>query len=574
MVMVEDTCLKGHKSKRRCSQDPAGLPCHPCKREAEAIQREVDRDAAAKAAREREREAATARLAEARRAAAQEREKLAHETELLRLERETQRAEVDAERTRTSQRGARSNLQGARDAAAAASAAVAATSAATAEAHSGKARGLPSTAIATTTKKSKNPKTSTAIAGGPLSSPQKTIAAKTRKRKLKDENASRTTRQEGSTLLLVAQAAAKGDARGITDALRAVPAGQQQEQASHALAVAIGASAHDWFLPKSGGESSPVGPPTPRAAQALGMMAKGEWVKARGVLAAIVQDTTTKQGAGDSPAASVGGKEAKRAEPFAVFALALCDHHLSGGSNSAAADQRLAGLEAAQLEIWPGPPDSRPPPSARAFPLGALVRAYLLAAYAAPSAPQQGCGEDGETSTAAAPAEDPRARACSLAVSFLRAPAHARKVGRVDSPSWTAAAEALIRENGSFLAEELWGPEEGSGGGIPVSGGGGGGGGDDDDDALLAQWQRLQAKWGISSEGMDSLLEMSGLDAIKTEFLTVAKLTIVNKERGYDPSSGSFNVRLEGNPGTGERIATGKQRAVEKTASKQTSSLL
>lgn len=543
MVEVEDTCLKGHKSRRRCSNDPAGLPCHPCKREADAVQREVARDAEAKAAREREREAATARLAEARRAAAQEREKLAHETELLRLERETQRAEVDAERTRASQRGARSSLAGARATAAAPAAATAASSSA-AEAPSGKSRAA-STAIATTGNKSKNPKTSTATARGPPSSPR---GKRKRKHKHKDEDTSGTPRK-GSNLLLVAQAAAKGDARGITDALQAVLAGQEQEQASHALAVAIGEPAYDWFSPSSGGESSPVGPPNPRAAQALGMMASGEWVKARGILAAVVQDISTKQGANDNPTPPVGAK-AHKTDPFAVYALTLCDHHLSG-SNSAAADQQLAGLAAARLEIWPGPPDSRPPPSARAFPLGALVRAHLLAASAAPSSPQQG-GENGEANTAAAPAEDPRARACSLAVSFLRAPAHARKVGKVDSRAWTAAAEALIRENGGALAQELWGPEGGSGGdeggedGIPASGGDGGG------DELLAQWQRLQAKWGISSDGMDSLLEMSGLDAIKTEFLTVAKLTIINKERGYDPSSGSFNIRLEGNPGTGE----------------------
>ena len=553
MVEVEDTCPKGHKSRRRCFKDPAGLPCHPCKREADAVQREVDRDAEARAAREREREAATARLAEARRAAAQERERLAHETELLRLERDTQRAEVDAERTRASQRGARSSLEGARATAAAAAAAAAAAT----EAPSRTARAA-STAVAATANKSNNPNTSPA-ATGPPSSPRKTTTKTGKgKRKRKDQNIGRTALQ-GSTLLLVAQAAAKGDARGITDALQEVPAGKQQEHVSHALAVAIGEPAYDWFSPGTGGESSPVGPPTPRAAQALGMMASGEWVKARQILTAIVQDADAsdnpKQGAKDSLTPPVGEK-VNRVDPFAVFALALCDHHLSGSKNSAAADQQLAGLAAARLEIWPGPPDSRPPPSARAFPLGALVRAHLLAASssssAAPSSPQQG-GEDGETSTATAPAEDLRARACSLAVSFLRAPAHARKVGKVDSSAWTAAAEALIRDNGDALARELWGPEGGSGGdegggdGGPVSGGNAGGG-----DELHAQWQKLQAKWGISSEGMDSLLEMSGLDAIKTEFLTVSKLTIVNKERGYDPSSGSFNIRLEGNPGTGE----------------------
>ncbi|CAM9431271.1 unnamed protein product, partial [Hapterophycus canaliculatus] len=108
-AVLEDVCLKGHKSKRRCYQ-PAGLPCVPCKLEAAEVRRENERHAASKAAREREREAATARLAAARRSAALEREKLAHERELLRLEKETQRAELDVERTKLSKEGARATL--------------------------------------------------------------------------------------------------------------------------------------------------------------------------------------------------------------------------------------------------------------------------------------------------------------------------------------------------------------------------------------------------------------------------------------------------------------------------------
>ena len=534
------------------------------------MRREIARHAEARAAREREREAAAARLAEARREAAREREELAHEAELLRLERETQRARVGAERTRAaSLRGARASLQGARAGGAGGAGAGGGTgSAAGPGAASGAAGAAGGKTAAAPTDKRNN------SAGGAVSSSKK-AAAKPGKRnpgkgKPDKEKPGIITpaTPHGSTLLLVAQAAAKGDARGITGALQAVPQGEQRGQTSHALAVAIGEPAYEWFSPGSGGESSPVGPPTQRTAQALDLMASGGWVKARAILVAVVQQRTGTErgGRSDGPDPPAGAEPNKPLDPFAVYALALCDHRVAG-TRLTAAKQQLDGLDAADSDLWPGPPDGRPTPDARAFPLGALVRAHLLAASSDQSSPpppqpppqpkqqqQQLDAEDGAGGGKETPDPDPRATACSLAVSFLRAPVHARKVGKVNSPAWIAAAEALVKENGWALARELWGPE-GSGSGDSGGKGGALASGDGDyDEGVVGQWQRLQAKFAVSSDGMDELLEMSGLDAIKADFLSVAKLTVINKERGYDPASGSFNIRLEGNPGTGESL--------------------
>ncbi|CAN0163486.1 unnamed protein product, partial [Ectocarpus sp. 4 AP-2014] len=539
-VLLEETCPKGHKSKRRCSKDSAGLPCRPCERVARVVELEIARHAEAKAAREREREAATARLAEARRGAAQEREKLAYEAELLRLERETQRAVVAAERTRFSKESARADLERARAAPPPPGAAVAAVAAA-APVRDGKA------AAASSTQKAAGKKNRRSVAA----------AKATKTGKPKQE--ATTAAPRGSTLFLIAQAAANGSASGITAALEAVPPGERLRQTSHELGVALGESAYDWFPPATaGGEPSPAAEaPGPRTAQAMDMIASGEVVKARAILATVVRDTSAADNDidGDASPQAGEGKKTKTPDPSALFALALCDHDLTGGAG-AAADRQLAELEAAVPRLWPFPPDGRPPPDARAFPLAALVHAALLsssssssssasAAPATPSSPPPS-EEEEEKEEEEEGALDPKARACALAVAFLRAPTHARRVGRVDSQAWTTRAEAVVKENGGSLARKLWGPQ-----------GGGPSGGEDQDESpagsgVEGQWKRLQTRWGVSSEGMDSLLEMSGLDAIKADFLSVAKLVVIDRERGYDPSARSFNVRLEGNPGTGK----------------------
>lgn len=336
---------------------------------------------------------------------------------------------------------------------------------------------------------------------------------------------------QGSTLLLIAKAAAIGDAHGILDALQAVPRGKQREDTSHALARTIGGPAYEWFPPARGGEPPPVGPSSPRTAQALGTIASGGWVKARAILAAVVKVAGTK-------------------DPSAVYALALCDHKICGGS-AAAANQLLDGLAARDLDLWPGSASTRQHPDTRAFPLGALVRAHLLAALVTPSSQQQGTTKR-VWNTQATPAQDPKARACALAVSFLRSPSKAREVGKVDSALWTTAAELLVRENGGSLATSLLNPSGRGGVGNSSMGGAQRGGVSGSSDKLVMKWQRLREQ--CPSEGMDLLFEMSGLDAIKEACLKHATLAVFNKEHGFDPANGSYNIRLEGNPGTGENL--------------------
>lgn len=345
-------------------------------------------------------------------------------------------------------------------------------------------------------------------------------------------------------LLLVANSAAIGDARGILDALQAVPRGKQTI-ISNSLARTIGEPAYEWFPPARGGESPPVGPPSPRTAQALDMIVSGEWVKARAILAAVVKDAYTKRGAMMSPTPPAAATMTN-VDPSAVYALALCDHKICGYSVTATT-QLLDGLAAKDLDLWPGSAYNRQHPDARAFPLGALVRAHLLATLVAPSLPQQGTGNC-IRNTQATPTQDPKARACALAVSFLRSPPKAREVGQVDSPEWTIVAEVLVRETGGSLATKLLNLS--GRGSVDNSSKAQRGGVGSSNNTVVTAWQRLREQ--CPSEGMDLLFEMSGLDAIKKDCLRVAKLVVVNKERGYDPANSSFNIRLEGNPGTGE----------------------
>ena len=543
------------------------------------------------------------RLAEARRSAVLERERLAHEMDLLRMERETQREQLAAENTRSSQQGVRAKLDQNR----------AAASKSGAEGSSG--GGGIETSIVTGSSGS----TASSSLGDQHNQPTQQPTRIMNKKGGDGVKAARTSEDENSvtsmkggrsqlakkggtagvkgssTLLLVATAAAGGNAGGIVDALRAIPQAKR-EKTSHELAVALGDVAYQWFPPSSGG-GEPVfaSPPGTRTAQALGLMGKGEWVKARVTLAAALK--ADAGGSSESPS---------ERDPSAVYALALCDYHLGGGAEAA---RQLSELEAVDRGFWSGPPDGHLPPDARAFPLRALVRAHLEAS-APPTAPSSaeagagagtgdgaeagdgagdetgdgagegvGAGEDGAVGDSSDGAEagagddaeghtldddvedDPKLRACLLAISFLRAPAHSLKAGKVDSPGWKEAAEAVVRSTGAALSRAFWGPDV-AGSKTDDSEGGGDGGGKSAGDKVRVQWRGLQSKWGISSEAMVDLLKMSGLDSIKADFLSVAKVAVIDRERGFDLSARSFNVRLEGNPGTGKRFLTCEVRWV------------
>lgn len=484
-----------------------------------------------------------------------EHENLRHGLELLRLERETQRAELDAEEARASRDQSRSNMLKLRAQKLRSDPHGSDNDAEIEEVESPRA---PSGSfrdqrekIELAAKAREDDLSARFNARRPIEQREKkqvpkkkgknseTAPPRATKPESKDPEEGESGGSQGlavSTLRLVAQSAEDGSAQGIVKALAGVPTGER-EKASHELCLAVGIEAEDW-LP-FGPEPRPLHPAAPRTAQALGMMSSGEWVKARSILAAVLRDDEQRSSAGMD-----------LRDPVALFALALCDLRVAGSS---VATEELRKLEGARIRLWPGPPHGGTPPTARSFPLGALVRACLESERASNAGAGSGAASDtqeegGGDETGDDPSSDPRVRACSLAVSFLCAPANARKAGTVDGAAWEAMAEGVVKKHGKALSVALWGPEggkrrdqseEGKSGMTPA-------------ERIAAEWRKLRAQWGVASDAMEDMLQLSGLDSIKARFLNIARSAILDKERGYDPAERSYNIRLEGNPGTGE----------------------
>lgn len=505
-VIVKEVCQKGHVSERRCG-DPKGLPCRSCDRERKAIERENARNAEAQRRREKEREAAVTRLDKARREATLQKKELAHELELTRLEKQIKRVQIDANITKSTKESIHVRAASSMETRPSSTE----TSSTANQGNKGKcplAKDHP-----------KQGKTKLKPSAGRKPPPYPAPLSSSNSEHVADRGGNALpSGLQASTLFQIVQAARERDARGIVDALQAVPI-DARKKTSHDLAVAIGDQAYDWFPPDRGGEVPCVPTDGARTIQALGLMASGQWVKARPILGAVVTE---------------GAKHpSKLKSPAAAYALALCDYHIGGTSTAA---EQLTALQAVDCSFWPGPPDGHPLPPGRAFPLGALVRAHLESATSSTALPpDNSVGNDGA-----------KLRACVLAVGFILAPPRALKAGGVDSPVWIEKAEAIVENTGGALVAALWGSH-----GI---------GNETEkeseqketaEDVFVSQWQKLQSKWGSASEALDELLEMSGLDVVKSYFLDVARSVIVDIERGYDPASNSFNVRLEGNPGTG-----------------------
>eukprot|EP00899_Mesostigma_viride_P014092 jgi/Mesvir1/22684/Mv14107-RA.1 len=66
------------------------------------------------------------------------------------------------------------------------------------------------------------------------------------------------------------------------------------------------------------------------------------------------------------------------------------------------------------------------------------------------------------------------------------------------------------------------------------------------------EWAQLKRAYKLKSAAMDELLKLSGLDAIKARFLNICLGVGLDKERGMSLHERQYNVRLEGNPGTGK----------------------
>lgn len=219
-VIVEEVCQKGHISKRRC-EDPKGRPCRPCDRERKAIEEENARNAETQHRREEEREAAVTRLVKARREAALQRKELAHELELARLEKETRRTQIDADVTKSTKESVRARAVRLTETRPSSTE----TSPTANQGNEGKCppRKGPPKQDETRHKASAELK--------PPPHPTTTALSKPDGASERGKNALPPGLQ-ASTLFQIAQAAREGDARGIVDALQAVPIEAREKTSS------------------------------------------------------------------------------------------------------------------------------------------------------------------------------------------------------------------------------------------------------------------------------------------------------------------------------------------------------
>lgn len=66
------------------------------------------------------------------------------------------------------------------------------------------------------------------------------------------------------------------------------------------------------------------------------------------------------------------------------------------------------------------------------------------------------------------------------------------------------------------------------------------------------QWEYQKTIQGARSAAIDAIMEMTGLDTVKSQVLGIKELIDTAKRQGIDPGKSRYNLTLLGNPGTGE----------------------
>lgn len=69
----------------------------------------------------------------------------------------------------------------------------------------------------------------------------------------------------------------------------------------------------------------------------------------------------------------------------------------------------------------------------------------------------------------------------------------------------------------------------------------------------LVEWQRQKRVEKASNSAIDSIMDMTGLEEVKAQVLSIKAKIDVNQRQGSDVKDERFNVSLLGNPGTGKR---------------------
>jgi ATPase family associated with various cellular activities (AAA) len=314
-----------------------------------------------------------------------------------------------------------------------------------------------------------------------------------------------------------------GDVPAMCSAITAVPAAARSSLAA-ALVPALGELAADLMTAADAATATATATTAavatnklpPSLQGALQLCATGQWVKAYTALTAAVAESSS------SSAASTG---------TALYALALCEVHIAGGSlgasEASALLQRLYAQDTANR-------NSNSSSSSSAVKLD--VSPLRSLAYAAVHA----AAADAATAHLA----------CAAALHFLLLPQALLEAQCGSADCWRAAATSIASRTAAALAAAL------DGGHMNTSSTGSAStvqDGEQQQQAVLQrEWQRLKAQCAVQSDAMEALLAMSGMIPIKTRFLNVVNSVVLDKQRGFCLNERSYNVRLEGNPGTGK----------------------
>lgn len=70
--------------------------------------------------------------------------------------------------------------------------------------------------------------------------------------------------------------------------------------------------------------------------------------------------------------------------------------------------------------------------------------------------------------------------------------------------------------------------------------------------ATKTSWSSVKGNGVTPSEAMDTLLEMTGLESVKADVLSLFHKVKLSKEQQKDLTNSNFNTRFDGNPGTGK----------------------
>jgi AAA+ superfamily predicted ATPase len=133
------------------------------------------------------------------------------------------------------------------------------------------------------------------------------------------------------------------------------------------------------------------------------------------------------------------------------------------------------------------------------------------------------------------------AEAAALAVTFLRIPEPTR-LAVLPNEFWAKQAAATFEHHGPALKALITGTKPTASVKPPT-----------EDEQLCAEWEELRAKNNhFTSPAMTEVLSMPALRNLKRQLLNIASRVLFEKKRGSPVKDIGFNLRFEGNPGTGK----------------------